>query len=153
MSNPARLLVVTILTVSTATAFGSPPMGSWRLNTDKSHYEPGPAPLKSFTLKFEPAEQGMYRVTATGEMSDGAPIHTTYVLRDDGKDYPVANAPFDTISVKRIDANSQSVLMKLHGKMIQRTRVVFRGSTMTETGEGIDPSGRTIHSVEVLEKQ
>jgi hypothetical protein len=128
-------------------------MGSWRLNRDKSHYEPGPPPLKSFTLRFEPAEHGMYRVTATGEFSDGAPIHTTYVLRDDGKDYPVANAPFDTISVRRIDANSQLVVTKLHGKIVQRTHAVFSGATMTETGEGTDPSGRPFHSVEVLEKQ
>jgi hypothetical protein len=95
----------------------------------------------------------MYRVTATGELSNGTPIHTSYVLREDGKDYPVANAPFDTISVQRIDANSQLVISKLNGKIIERSRVVFSGNTMTETAEGIDPSGRSFHAVEVLEKQ
>ena len=153
MLNPARLLVVTILTASTATAFGSPPMGNWRLNPDKSHYEPGPSQLKSFTVAFEPAEQGMYRVTATGEWRDGAPFRTTYVLRDDGKNYPVANAFFDTISVKRIDANSELVFLKHRGKILQRINVVFSGATMTQTGEGVDRSGKPFHSVEVLEKQ
>jgi hypothetical protein len=98
-------------------------------------------------------ENGEYRVTATGESSDGKPIHTSYVLREDGKDYPVANAPFDSIAVTRIDANTSIVIAKRHGKVIGKTRVVVAGNTMTETTEGVDLTGKAFHAIEVLEKQ
>ena len=53
-----------------------------------SRFEPGPAPFKSFTLTFLPAENGAYRVTADGETSNGVPINTTYLLKEDGKHVP-----------------------------------------------------------------
>lgn len=151
MLHLTRLFAVAI--IATFAANTAPPFGTWKMNPQKSHYVPGPSPLKSFALRFEPAENGEYRVTATGESSDGKPIHTSYVLREDGKDYPVANAPFDSIAVTRIDANTSIVIAKRHGKVIGKTSVVVAGNTMTETTEGVDLTGKAFHAVEVLEKQ
>jgi hypothetical protein len=75
-------------------------------------FEPGPAPFKSFTLTFAPAENSAYRVTADGETSDGVPIKTSYLLKEDGTYYPVTNAPFDSIAV----TNEKSECFSYHNK-------------------------------------
>src|SRR5436305_12784421 len=94
-STKASLLA--LLAAAIACAF--PPFGTRKLNVAKSRFEPGPAPFKSFTLTFLLAENGAYRVTADGETSNGVPIDTTYLLKEDGKDSPVKNARFDSIAV------------------------------------------------------
>ena len=148
---PTRFLFLTALAAAIAGA--TPPFGTWKLNLEKSRFEPGPAPFKSFTLTFIPAENGAYRVTAKGETNNGAPIDTTYLLKDDGKEYPVTNAPFDSIAVTNEKPNVALITTKLHGKVIEKTRVVTSGNVMTETSDGIDASGKPFHGVSILEKQ
>ena len=80
-------------------------MGTWKLNVEKSKYSPGPAP-KSLTAKFEPAGKGV-KATTEGVGADGKPIATEYVTNWDGKDAPLkGSALADTISLRRIDANT-----------------------------------------------
>jgi len=100
-----------------------------------------------------PAKNGAYRVTAKGETSNGVPIGTTYLLKNDGKDYPVTNAPFDSIAVTDERPNIQLITTKRQGKVIEKTRSVISGNVMTNTSDGIDASGKPFHAVEVLEKQ
>ncbi|MDQ6663108.1 MAG: hypothetical protein M3Z23_01790 [Acidobacteriota bacterium] len=138
--------------LATAIAGAAPPFGTWKLNLEKSRFEPGPAP-KSFTLTFVPAENGAYRVTASGETSDGAPIETTYLLKEDGKDYPVTKAPFDSIAITNEKPNISLITMKQQGKVFERTRSVVSGKLMTNTSDGLDVSGKRFHAVEVLERQ
>jgi hypothetical protein len=151
MPHPAKLFLFLALTAGIGS--GTPHFGTWKMNPERSQFDPGPPRLKSFTLQFAPAENGTTRVTADGETGDGTPFHTSYVLRQDGKDYPVTNAPFDSVSVTEIDSNTQMVISKRSGRVIEKTRVVFAGKTMTETSEGTDPSGHAYHGVVVLEKQ
>ena len=127
----------------------APHFGTWKMNPEKSHFDPVSSRLKSFTLQFAPAE----KVTANGETSDGTPFHTSYVAKEDGKDYPVTNAPFDSISITATGPNTQTVIAKRNGKVVEKTSVVFAGNTMTESSEGTDASGHAYHGVAVLEKQ
>jgi hypothetical protein len=148
---PTKLFLIGLLAATIAGAV--PPFGTWKLNPEKSRFEPGHAPLKSFTLSFAPAQNGAYRVTAKGETSNGAPINTTYLLKEDGKDYPVTNAPFDSIAVTNEKPNIALITGKRQGKVIEKTRSVISGNVMTNTTDGVDVSGKPFHAVEVLEKQ
>ncbi len=139
--------------VVTAIAGATPPFGTWKLNLQLSRFEPSPAPWKSFTLTFAPAESGAYRITAKGETSNGAPISTTYLLKADGKDYPVTGAPFDSIAVADESSNVAIITTKLQGKVLEKARSVTSGKLMTNTSDRVDRSGKPVHTVEVFEKQ
>jgi hypothetical protein len=92
----AKFLLLAHLWASIAGA--TPPFGTWKLNLSKPTFKRGAAHFQSFTLTFAPADNGAYRATANRESSNGAPIKTTYLLKEDGKDHPVTNALFDSIA-------------------------------------------------------
>jgi hypothetical protein len=148
---PAKFFLLALLAAAIAGA--TPPFGTWKLNLKMSRFEPGPAPFKSFTLTFVPAENGAYRVTVKGETTNGVTIGTTYLLKDDGKDYPVTNAPFDSIAVMNEKPNIALITGKRQGKVIEKTRSVLSGNVMTNTTDGLDMSVKPLHAVEILEKQ
>lgn len=151
---PRPLIKLSLLTLCAVAIGGAaPPYGTWRMNTEKSRVDPGPSPYKSFSLTLAPAEGGSYRVTAKGELQDGTPFGSTYLMKSDGKDYPVTNAPFDSISAVEEKPNVSVITMKRQGKVVEKTRSVVSGNVMTNTTEGVDPAGRSFHAVGIMEKQ
>jgi hypothetical protein len=147
MSRLTGLLVLAILATSVANA--APPFGTWKMNLHKSHFNPAPAPFKGFTVRFEPADNGMIRVTVWVEPLDGTPVQpNSFLMREDGKDYPVTNAPFDSVSTTPVDATTAILIEKRDGKITEKKRRVVDGNIMTETSIIPDPS-----HVEVFERQ
>ena len=131
-----------------------PLVGTWKLNVAKSTYSPGPAP-KSLTAKIEAAGEGE-KVTADGVRGDGTPIRVEYTAQNDGKDNPITGSPIaDTVSLKRLDANTTERTDKKGGKVVQTLtrKLSSDGKTMTVTIKGIDAEGRPINNLAVLEKQ
>ena len=61
------------------------------------------------------ASDGGVKSTSTGERKDGTAINSTYTAKYDGKEYPVTDAPWDTISIKQIDANTFTAETKKAG--------------------------------------
>src|ERR1700730_16659577 len=99
----ATLLVALALSVTLAVA--DQHSGSWKMDPAKSKYSPGPA-AKSLTLKVESDEKGV-KIDSEGVDGEGNPTHVQYDAKFDGKDYPATGLPYgDTVSVKRIDANT-----------------------------------------------
>ena len=151
MSRLAGLLVLATLATSVANA--APPFGTWKMNMQKSHF-PGPGHpfskvFKSFTLRIEPADNGMIRVTGWVEPLDGTPVQpNSFLMREDGKDYPVTSAPFDSVSTTPVDATTSILIEKRDGKIVQKKRRVIDGNIMTDTT--IFPD---ISKVEVWERQ
>ena len=46
-------------------------------------------------------------MTVTGERADGTPANSNYTAKYDGQDVQVAgNAPYDTIAIKQVNANT-----------------------------------------------
>ena len=79
--------------------------GTWKMNPAKSKYSPGPAPTNT-TVKIEADDKGV-KISAEGTNADGSALHVQYDAKFDDKDYPVTGVPYaDTVSVKRIDANT-----------------------------------------------
>jgi len=148
----ALLLVSLALAVTAAAA--DQHSGTWKMNPAKSKYSPGPAP-KSSTIKVEADEKGI-KIDAEIVNADGSPSHVQYDAKFDGKDYQVTGLPnADTVSVKRIDANTIESTMKKGGQVVMTvtSQVSNYGKTRTSTFKGKDAEGHDVLNVVVSDKQ
>ena len=147
--------VISILTLSVV-AFGADNnVGTWKLNLAKSKFSPGPAP-KSQTLKIEAWGDDGVTYTADGMSADGKPTHGEFQAKYEGKDYAFKGNPdADSISYKRIDANTVEATTKLKGKVTITAKVTVSsdGKTRTVAQTGKDAQGRDVNNVAVYDKQ
>jgi hypothetical protein len=148
------LIALAITTIGALGADNS--IGTWKLNVEKSKYTPAPMPVKSLTVTREAADGGV-KQTTTGEQADGTPINASYTAKFDGKDVPVTgNAPYDTISIKQVNANTFTDARKKTGGPYQatgRTVISGGGKTMTTTTKGANAAGKAMASTFVFDKQ
>ena len=132
-------------------------IGTWKLNPAQSKYNPGP-PFKSQTVVYAAVPNGL-KVTVTGVDGSGKNMSYGYTAYFDGKDYPEPGTGqpngMDTISIKRIDANTSEYVGKKAGKVVQTTRRVVSkdGRTLTITATGTDDKGQKTTTVTVYDKQ
>lgn len=150
----AITMLITVLALFVVTTAADQLSGTWKMNAEKSKYSPGP-PTKSLTVVVV-SDENNYKVEATGTDGEGKPINVQYGAKFDGKDYPatgIANA--DTVSVKRIDANTVEVMQKKDGKVVMTvtSKVSNDGKTRTSTWRGKNAEGKEVHNVVVFEKQ
>jgi hypothetical protein len=90
-------------------------LGTWKRNVAKSKSSPPLSnPITSMKMVREASDGGV-KSTSTGQRKDGTAIHSTYTAKYDGKEYPVTDAPWDTISIKQIDANTFTTETKKTG--------------------------------------
>lgn len=114
-------------------------IGTWKLNTAKSKFNPGPAP-QSETRTTEAQGNGI-KVSLEGTAGDGSRIAYSYTANFDGKDNPISGtgAPngADTIAVKRVNANTIETTNKKAGKVVGTVRLVVSkdGKVTTITAE------------------
>lgn len=150
----AITMLITVLALFVVTTAADQLSGTWKMNAEKSKYSPGP-PTKSLTVVVV-SDENNYKVEATGTDGEGKPINVQYSAKFDGKDYlatGIANA--DTVSVKRIDANTVEVMQKKDGKVVMTvtSKVSNDGKTRTSTWRGKNAEGKEVHNVVVFEKQ
>jgi|ERR1035438_1740411 hypothetical protein len=146
-----------ILTVAALAAFGADnTLGTWKLNVAKSKYTPAPMPVKSLNVTREASDGGV-KQTTTGEQADGTALNASYAAKYDGKDVPVTgNAPYDTIAIKQVNANTLTDERKKTGgpyKATGRAVVSNGGKTMTTTVKGTNANGKEFTQVFVFDKQ
>ena len=140
--------------VGSALAQSDPAAGRWKLNPAKSRYTPGPAP-KSNVITIVTAGDTL-KISSHGIDGGGKPTSTNYTATFDGKDNPIKGAPaYDTVSHKRIDANTTEQTRKKEGKTVQTAtrKISADGKTMTVTSLGKTESGKPLNNVAVYEKQ
>lgn len=145
------------LAITTVAAIGADnTIGTWKLNVEKSKYTGAPMPVKSLTITREASEGGV-KQTTTGEQANGTAINASYTAKYDGKDVQVTgNAPYDTIAIKHVDANTLTDARKKTGGKYQGTsRIVISnaGKTMTTTTKGTNADGKEFTSTFVFDKQ
>src|SRR3984893_6775455 len=148
----ATLLVALALSVTPAAA--DQHSGTWKMDPAKSKYSPGPA-AKSLTLKVESDEIGV-KIDSEGVDGERNPSHVQYDAKFDGKDYPTTGLPYgDTVSVKRIDANTIQATIKKGDQAVMTvtSKVSADGKTRTSTFKGKDAQGHDVHNVVVYDKQ
>jgi hypothetical protein len=153
-SIPAGLLLVLVLSVRLLAEAAEPRNGTWELNLAKSKFSPGPAP-KSGTRVYEIAGQSI-KLVAKGIDAEGKPMLAQYSAKFDGKDYPYPGwADIDTVSLKRIDANTIEATEKLDGKVALTSKNVISkdGKSMTITIKGTNAKGQTVDNILVYDKR
>ena len=145
----AGLLVSTALWAQQNTS-----IGTWKTNAAKSKADPGP-PDKTST-KNEPSGTTGVKTTVDGVGGNGNPVHYEYTYNYDGKDYPVTGSPnFDTVSARRIDANTTVSVWKKGSTVVRiiRATVAKDGKSRTLDQVGAYSQGPAFHNVVFQEKQ
>ena len=129
--------------------------GAWKLNLAKSTYNPGPPPM-SETRVYEPFGTGGVKATFNRVDGSGKKLTISYSALYDGKEYKfVGNPDSDTISLKRIDANTVESTQTFNGKGTLTSRAVVSpdGKVRTVTNTGTNPQGQKVNNVLVFDKQ
>jgi len=152
----ATLMVGSIFWVHSTSAQAADPLhGTWKLDSAHSKFDPGPPP-KSITVTFQAAGEGV-TVLADVVSADGKATQTSYTGNYDGKDYPIkgTNTGAETVSLKRIDANTTQRTDKKGGKVVTTftRKVSTDGKTLTVTVKGTNAKGQPVNDVVVFTKQ
>ena len=148
-------LVLAAVPMAAAAQTPEPIVGTWRLDTAKSTYKPGPVP-KSTTIVVEAEGKGI-KVAVDSVNADGSPLKWGFSSVRDGKtESPVTGNPsFDTVVTTRESANAGTNTYKKGGKVVMTTKVAVAadGKSMTVTTTGTDPKGQAVHNVGQYTKQ
>jgi hypothetical protein len=128
--------------------------GTWKLNTAKSKFSPGPAP-KSMTLTYSPDGTDGMKIVVDVTPADGPAQHWEMTAHYDGKDSPVTGNPnADVISMKKVnDLTGESTFKK--GGTVTSTnvrKISAGGKTLTITSTGTTADGKPRKDVQVFEK-
>ncbi len=150
----AKLIIGLAITVIGMFAADSS-VGTWKFNPAKS--TPTSAnTFKSRTDVREVTPGGGVKVARTEQSTTGTSSEATYTYNYDGKEYPATGGQFDTISVKRVSANTTTwEVKKTGGKYHQTGRNVVSkdGKTLTQSFKGTDAEGKAVHGTNVYDKQ
>jgi hypothetical protein len=150
----ALLLLAGIAATSSVRAADDPNNGTWKINLEKSKYNPGPAPQSgTLTIKIE---NGTETYSAEGMDASGKATNGSFTAKTDGTDAPTTGNPYgDTVSVKHPSPNHLVVTIKKGGKVTMTVHVVVSadGKTRTSTYSGKSADGKEVHDVVVYDKQ
>jgi hypothetical protein len=129
-------------------------MGTWRLNVEKSKFNPGPGP-KSQTLTWKPSGTG-FSFTVDTINAQGQTTQSQANGAFDGNPYAFKTATFSGMrTTKWADAFTVEEIDTVDGKVRNsRTGVVSKdGKILTVTGKGLNAQGQPTNNVTVYEKQ
>jgi hypothetical protein len=150
----ARLCAALALTASIVLSGTDPAIGTWKLNTDRSIYNPGPPP-RSATVTYVATGD---RVTRTGKTveADGTTTSFRYTAKYDGADYPVTGSrDFDAISLKRLTDRIVLATLKKSGRTVRTARraVSPDGKNLTITTTSADPTAPQFRNMAIYDRQ
>ncbi len=145
------------LAITTLTAVGADnTLGTWKLDLAKSKFTPGPSPVKNLTITREASDGGV-KVAVTGERADGTSADSNYTAKYDGNEVQVTgNAPYNTVAVKQVNANTLTDERKKTGTPYHATGhtvISNGGKTMTVTVKGTSVDEKPFTYVMVYDKQ
>jgi hypothetical protein len=129
-------------------------VGTWKLDTAKSTFSPGPAP-KSMTVTYSPAAPDGMKIVIDVTPAQGPAQHWEMSAQYDGKEYPVTGNPLaDTVSVRKVDDNTGESTFKKDGKITATNvrKLSADGKTLTVTSTGTTADGKPRKDVQVFTK-
>jgi hypothetical protein len=129
-------------------------LGTWKLNTAKSKFKPGPAP-KEVNLVFEASGKDGLKSSQDVVSAAGEKTTATYTVKYDGKDYPIKGSPSaDTTAFKMVDAKTVERVDKKGGKVVTNyvRKVSADGKTMTVTQKGTAPNGQPMDNLLIFDR-
>ena len=154
MLKPLRSLSLIVMAAALTLSAADPLVGTWKLNTAKSKYSPGPGP-KSATVTYT-EDAGWIVAKAEGVGPDGKSTATNNRYKRDGKEYPfvVAGGATGTIVSKTTGPNTFDATVK-NGAVTTTVHTVVSkdGKVFTRTSKGTNADGKPTTSTVVYEKQ
>src|SRR4030095_12340756 len=136
-----------------ASAADNPNMGTWKLNDSKSQIAAGM--MKNSMVVYTAAGDNV-KVTSDGTTGDGKPLHTEWVGKFDGKDYPLTgDSSADTRAYTQVDDHTLTIESKKDGKAVNSAKIVVSpdGKSRTVSVMGKDSTGKEITGTSVYDKQ
>ncbi|OLE44457.1 MAG: hypothetical protein AUI36_23280 [Cyanobacteria bacterium 13_1_40CM_2_61_4] len=107
-----------------------PFIGAWKLNVEKSKFDPGPPP-RSGTVTYEPQGEGL-KLTLDAIDAEGKRQSYQYTAYFDGKDYPVIGSPVnDTVALRRIDPYTIEFISKKDGRVVRAAKAVLLSGALS----------------------
>ena len=154
--NRRNACIAMALTISTMSLFSAENtrVGSWKVNLDKSTYNPGPKPTVPSTLRIEAAGKGE-KVSVKG-IADGKATDYSYTATLDGKPYATPGSPYgDHATTKIIDDRTSEMTYTTNGKVTRTARrtVSADGKTLTIVSNGVNAKGEQYNNTVVYERQ
>ena len=149
----AAMACLGILMVATAVLAQDKIVGTWKLNVAKSKFSPGPAP-KSMTVTYTPSGESL-KIVVDLVPADGAKQHWEMSGKFDGSDGTITGNPnADTVTFKRLDANTAGSTFKLAGKVTATNLRTLSadGKTLTIESKGTTPDGKPRNDMQVFER-
>lgn len=135
--------------------------GTWKLNTEKSKYDPADLANKSGIVKYT-FEGNNVSATIDQVNYKGQKVHFEYKATLDGADHPwkgtidgKPNESQDAVSFRQLNANTYHVENKLKGKVVSINHIVVAadGKSRTSTLSGTNAEGKKINNVVVYDRQ
>ena len=131
-------------------------VGTWDLDLAKSSFVPDNPPQKR-TLIFTSKENGIQcvmRTTISGGLDNGMISESDYTAKYDGKDYEISESLLDTVSLKKIDANTVERIGKIRGAAVETATMKLSpdGKVLTVTTKGT-AAGMPYSSIQVFERE
>ena len=125
-------------------------VGTWKLNTAKSKFDPGPGPKSATVIIGEDNKIQYSEETADAKSTSWSVLPTA-----DGTPAPIVGmGENSTLVEKRIDGRHAEDTWKMgSGTLIGKRSISKDGKTMTYTLTGTDADGKTGHDVQIWEKQ
>jgi hypothetical protein len=124
-------------------------VGTWKLNTARSKYEPGPVPTSATVIIGEGNKIMFSEETADGKSTSWSVLPTA-----DGTPAPIVGAENSTLVEKRIDGRHVEDTWKFESRtLIGKSAISKNGETMTYTLTGTGSDGKPVHEVQIWEKQ
>jgi uncharacterized Ntn-hydrolase superfamily protein len=148
--------VLAVVGAVAAQAQANPVVGTWKLNTVKSKYSPGPVP-KSLTRTVT-ADGDSLKYAFDGVAADGSAIVYGFTTKFDGKASPITGAipsGADNVSATKTDDRHYTATLKKGDKLIATSKVTISadGKTTTVDSTGVNAMGAKAHDVQVYDKQ
>jgi hypothetical protein len=150
------MLVLAAVACAPALAQSDPAVGTWKLNVEKSKYDPGPAP-KSLTRTLE-AQGKNVKYSFEGVSAEGTGFAYSFTVAFDGKESPITGSMpggADAISIKRTDGNTFEATLTKAGKVIgtAKSEISKDGRVTTVMARGTNADGQATTSSAVYDKQ
>jgi hypothetical protein len=150
LRNLLLIVMAAALTLSAADAM----LGTWKLNTAKSKYSPGPGPQSVTATYSQDGDWVVVKTEGVGPDGKAATIDNRY--KRDGKEYPY-QAPTGgsgTIIAKSKGANTTDATLKVGSATTTSHTVVAKdGKSFTRTTKGTNAEGKPVNNTAVYEKQ
>lgn len=128
--------------------------GTWKLNLEKSTYNPGPPPYRRATYRIEPWKDGI-KVVYDMVRQRGGVNHLEWMGTLDGRDYAVQGVEeLITNAYKPLGDREWEVVLKIDGRVAATSRVTLSpdGKTMTTVTTGRNAQGAQVTTTTVYEK-